>query len=553
MPLSDALCTFSSGLDSSISETLKQADKFNCSDNKYSVQGPKVWIKIPFKADTLPPGTIEVQGDNNGLTAMSVHSVLEDGSIRSANYSEKAVREHWRPKGQYGLPVPGSDNAQLRNDIKTVYVSIDHPRVVSSISISQLASKKVWDDRKLPLSVMFAILCGMAVMPLIYNAFFYSALRYNFMLWHSVMAAATTIYTFSSSGLIFIAFPETTLTTKFLLNYWTLAFGIAASGFFLIGFLERGKISWRLQAVILVTALFPVAATAIILHGNEGYNMYARNQYHASFLPYFFVIIYTMVHAIRRGSRAIWFQVAAWSPIIFFGLDRIARGMDIYIGIPALDYGLYFTLVIETIILAFGVANRILQLRRHHEDSMRKQVELTLLADTDGLTAIGNRRAFERAFHDKSPEYRFDHLAILDIDFFKHVNDEYGHETGDDVLRAVGKELANTRHFVARIGGEEFALLMKTKNRANRGSSSAVELSEICQRLIKAVHSDVPQIKRAVTFSVGVTSIGKRASLRSVMAVADKRLYDAKNNGRNQIVSFDISDLPKPHTDAATA
>jgi len=550
--LSDELCTQSSAMDITVSTLLKSGKAFDCSDNKYAVEGPRVWIKIPFLADTLPAGTVEVQGDNNGLTTMQVHALLNDGTLLSTSYSARDVAKHWRSKGSYGLPVPGTDKPELRQRIRTVYLAIDHPKVASSISLIQLASKQKWDEMTLPLSIMFAALCGMAIMPLIYNAFFYGAMRYNFMLWHSVMIGATVCYTFSSSGLIFLFFPETSLITKMLLNYWSLAIGVGAGGFFLLRFIEPGKIASWLQVLITATAMLPVFVTASFLQMDGGYSMDARNYYHASFLPVFFVVLYAMGHALRRGSRAIWFQIAGWTPIILFSFDRVARGMDLYIGWPILDYGLYFTLVLETIILALGVANRILRLRQRHEHILREQVELTMLADTDGLTMMHNRRAFEREFESNQHDYRYSHLAIIDIDFFKRVNDRYGHEIGDQVLRVVGKTLSATPHFAARIGGEEFTLLMQMESRDRRKAYPANALTEICDILIRAVHHEVPEIQETVTFSVGVASISARASLRNVMATADRRLYDAKHNGRNQIVWIDIS-VKKPAKPAGSA
>jgi len=552
VPMSDRLCTQSSAMDVTAPALLQSGKAFDCSENKYAVKGPRVWVKIPFLADTLPAGTVEVQGDSNGLTTMQVHAVLDDGTILSSIFPEQAVADSWRPKGQYGLPVPGTEYQEIRSRIQQVYLAIDNPKVVSSISLIQLASKARWDNLTLPLSIMFAALCGMAIMPLLYNVFFYGALRYSFMLWHSLMISATVVYTFSSSGLIFIAFPDISLTTKMLLNYWTLAIGVGAGGFFLVRFVEPGKIAPWLQALITTFAMLPVFVTLLVFRIDEGYSMDARNYYHASFLPIFFIVLYAMGHALRRGSTAIWFQIAGWTPIIMFGLDRVARGMDLYIGWPILDYGLYFTLVLETIILALGVANRILRLRQRHELSMRKQVELTLLADTDGLTMMHNRRSFEREFRENQHQYRYSHLAIFDIDFFKRVNDRYGHEVGDAVLRVVGRELDATPHFAARIGGEEFTLLMQDSGRDKRRSYPANALTEICETLIRTVNEEVPEILEPVTFSVGVASISRRASLRSVMSTADRRLYDAKNNGRNQIVWIDVS-ASRPARPAGTA
>ncbi|MEO9601623.1 diguanylate cyclase [Parasphingorhabdus sp.] len=540
--MADRLCTQSSSKSLTMPALLQAGEAFDCSENKYAVTGPRVWVKIPFLDDTLAAGAVEVQGDNNGLTTMQIHAVLDDGSIYSSHFSEKELAANWRPKGQYGLVVPGSQDPEIRNRIKQVYIAIDDPKVASSMSLIQLASVEKWDALQLPLSVMFAVLCGMAIMPLIYNAFFYGALRYRFMLWHCVMIGAIVAYTFGSSGLIFVIFPEISLTTKMLINYWSLAIGVAASAIFLIHFIEKGKIERWLQALMFLTAMLPLAVTAIVLPVDGNYDMEARNYYHASFLPAFFTVLYTMGHALRRGSKAIWFQIAGWTPIVMFSLDRVARGLDLYIGWPVLDYGLYFTLVIETIILALGVANRIFHMRQQHENTLLQQVELTLLADTDGLTTMNNRRSFEKEFRRNQRTHSYGHLAILDIDYFKRVNDRYGHEVGDEVLRVVGRQLNATPHFASRIGGEEFTLLMPQDNRENRKKYPVNALTEICETLIKAVSDQVPQILEPVTFSVGVAAISKHASLRSIMATADRRLYDAKNNGRNQIVWLDISD-----------
>lgn len=551
--MADRLCTTSSADNISISALLKSGRPFDCSDTKYAIEGPRVWVKAPFEVETLPAGAIEVQGDSNGLTTMQVHAVLDDGAILSHYFSEQSVIDSWRPKGRFGLPIPGTENPATKSRIQNVYIAIDDPKLISSLLLIELAHQQKSENQKLPLSIMFAVLCGMAIMPLIYNLFFYGALRYSFMLWHSLMICATVTYTFSSSGLIFILFPETSLTTKMLLNYWSLAIGIAVSGVFLVRFVERGNIARWLQATIFVTALMPMTVVALFLPVDHGYSIHARAYYNASFVPVFLVVLYAMVHAVRRGSKAIWFQIAGWTPIVIFGLDRVARGTELYVGWPILDYGLYFLLISETIILALGVANRILRLRQQHENTMRKQVELTLLADTDGLTLMNNRRSFEREFQSNQHDYQYSHLAIIDIDFFKRVNDRYGHEIGDEVLRVVGKELDSTHHFAARIGGEEFTLLMRNDNRQNRKKYPANALTEICQTLIKAVSERVPEIQEPVTFSVGVASIARRDPLRSVMATADRRLYAAKNNGRNQVVWIDISEAKpsKPSGKAA--
>lgn len=540
---SERFCTLSSPVTATIKFALENRDDFECSDRGTAQPGPRVWTKFAFDDSGLPAGLLEVQGDNNGLSTMAIFSVLDDGTIYSHHYSAQQVRDFWRPKGLYGLPVPQSDNISVRNRIRTVYLAIDNPSPLSSVSMLKLRSSAEWDELMLPISVIFALLCGMTVMPLFYNLFFYGALRYRFMLWQSVTVIGIVAYTVGSSGLIFVAFPSFTLFGKMMLNYWSLAISVAASGFFLISFLEQGTVSKSVSRLIIAASLLPLAMLAAIISFDLGRNMTGRHFYHAAFLPYALIIIFTMFHAARRGSRAIWFQIAAWAPILILTLDRVARGMDLYVGITALDYGLYFALVIESIILAFGVAQRILHLRLTHETALRKQVELRILAETDGLTMIGNRRAFEAAFAENITNRTADHLAIIDIDYFKRINDEYGHEIGDDVLRTVGQQLRISGHIAARIGGEEFALLIQS---GGADISVTDQMIHICERLIKTISIEIPTLRQQVTFSVGMAPIIAGQDLKTVMAIADRRLYFAKNNGRNQVISFDVKiDPPK--------
>jgi diguanylate cyclase (GGDEF)-like protein len=152
------------------------------------------------------------------------------------------------------------------------------------------------------------------------------------------------------------------------------------------------------------------------------------------------------------------------------------------------------------------------------------------LAGSDALTGLPNRRHFEeslerellRAMRTEQPV----NLLILDIDHFKKINDTYGHQTGDTVLRAVARRLSETvraEDVVARYGGEEFAIIMP-----NAATEEAVLLAE---RLLRAVeHVDVP-----VTVSIGIaTYIRHAADASALVEAADQALYESKRAGRNR-------------------
>jgi two-component system cell cycle response regulator len=166
--------------------------------------------------------------------------------------------------------------------------------------------------------------------------------------------------------------------------------------------------------------------------------------------------------------------------------------------------------------------------------------ELERLSKQDGLTSILNRRSFEQRF---GPEVERAHrqnyplmLAVIDIDHFKQYNDEYGHLEGDKVLINLADILKEcTRESVDmcfRLGGDEFAVLLP--------QTTASQGTEIVQRILL---SFVEQNFGTTTLSIGLVSCRRDESLSkendeiTIKEMADKAMYDAKNKGKNCVVT----------------
>ena len=169
-------------------------------------------------------------------------------------------------------------------------------------------------------------------------------------------------------------------------------------------------------------------------------------------------------------------------------------------------------------------------------DQLRQQ------ATYDELTKLNNRREFDRLIQDEwQRSVRFKHpfaLVILDIDFFKKVNDTHGHQVGDEVLKHVASLLAGQVRIVdklARYGGEEFALVMVEINRS--------EARDVVDRL-RALLAETPYVMPEteltidVTLSAGVATMPEdAATVEELIAAADEALYTAKRLGRNRVVT----------------
>ncbi|RWX74674.1 diguanylate cyclase [Neorhizobium lilium] len=189
----------------------------------------------------------------------------------------------------------------------------------------------------------------------------------------------------------------------------------------------------------------------------------------------------------------------------------------------------------------------------------RKQLEerLCRLAMTDGLTGLANRRAFDEALESEWLRVRRTKgrlsLLLIDLDHFKGFNDHYGHQVGDDCLRAVAsaiqEALQRPADLAARYGGEEIAVILP-----NTDLAGAVAVAVSVRSAVEALcipHVVTGAGAEKVTISVGVatalSAVGASIQMPAgLLRAADTALYKAKNNGRNRVetalvLSGDIS------------
>lgn len=157
-------------------------------------------------------------------------------------------------------------------------------------------------------------------------------------------------------------------------------------------------------------------------------------------------------------------------------------------------------------------------------------------ANTDQLTGLFNRRKAKEFMTviEKTKEYNLVSIAMGDIDFFKKVNDTYGHDAGDEVLKYVAnamKEKCGDEAFVARWGGEEFLIILPGRN----GDDAFVMLEKI-RIMIQNSVIKVGNEEIKVTMTFGLSESGFDTSAETAIKEADERLYYGKSHGRNQVV-----------------
>ena len=212
-----------------------------------------------------------------------------------------------------------------------------------------------------------------------------------------------------------------------------------------------------------------------------------------------------------------------------------------------------------TLLGILGIARDITERRELEEKLKAANAHLATLADLDSLTQIGNRRAYDNRLLQEWQfcyrEHRSLALLILDIDYFKEFNDTYGHKAGDDCLKAVSKFLTKRKFLkrahdgAFRIGGEEFALIL-SDCKPEHARKTAKQIVYAIENELSIPHrkniANTTNDSRHLTVSIGVGCFlpAPNLSIHQLFNLADRALYQVKQQGRNNCILHTEKDLP---------
>jgi diguanylate cyclase (GGDEF)-like protein len=206
--------------------------------------------------------------------------------------------------------------------------------------------------------------------------------------------------------------------------------------------------------------------------------------------------------------------------------------------VEALSFG-YMAAALLAITLLTGEMNKLRARLKHQKEELQAAVaRIRTLATLDDLTALANRRymneVLEAEERRQGARGGSTCIALLDIDFFKHVNDSFGHAAGDAVLRAFAEAARvglRSTDVLARWGGEEFLLLLP--------DTALAEAERVLKRIADQVGAmQVPGVDlgRKISFSVGLAARIEHEAFADTINRADKSLYTAKAMGRNRLI-----------------
>nr|WP_295379063.1 diguanylate cyclase [Pseudoxanthomonas sp.] len=264
-------------------------------------------------------------------------------------------------------------------------------------------------------------------------------------------------------------------------------------------------------------------------------------------------VLFLLTHALsvlslalawRKGSRHAAYFLAAWVPLMVFGTWR---AVQISLGMPVedwLDYGYPFVLGYASVVMALGLADRMLTFRRERDTAKEH-------AERDALTGVLNRGGIEYRLDWAILERRREHIPLsllfIDLDVFKQINDRHGHAFGDHCLRAVTRVISEEFQYgdqLGRLGGEEFVLVLTGVD-----GVAAAALAERVRLKIERRCARVDGIEVDLTVSIGVAECTAEDTVASLIKRADEAMYRAKRAGGNQVVVEDAAGVgPAPMT-----
>jgi diguanylate cyclase (GGDEF)-like protein len=255
------------------------------------------------------------------------------------------------------------------------------------------------------------------------------------------------------------------------------------------------------------------------------------------------VLLATALHLLPgRRTRTI-DRVLFWVLLIcalqFFPRTILTMGLSDISNVTAFSQSLFWqVLQLSLAIVGAGLALTILAATvTDLMDELRRE------RDGDGLTGVLNRRGFEEQAAKLLAGNGQGVLILCDLDHFKGINDTYGHDAGDEVLRRFGALLRDTARpadLVGRMGGEEFALLL-----VDADMDRAYRVAEELRSGLEASRFPFLPAQHRLTASFGIAPREQGRNVRNMMKAADRQLYAAKAGGRNRIVAegFDAKPL----------
>jgi diguanylate cyclase (GGDEF)-like protein len=445
-----------------------------------------------------------------------------DGTISELSFTSATAREFMTIGAIFEFPVPTRAAA-----LDGIYIETKQSANWRGVMIgAKLLTRSESFRLQSWLVALYAGFGGLSLALLAYNLSLWVVLRHRFQLVYAGMVGALMAYTFTSSSLAMLFIPALENNDRLRLNYVFLALSAVVGLRFMMSFFGTQVFGPRLTRVVNWTAALTMLSALVfaVLAPWQGYLL--DRLYFTMCSTSLLLILPIIYSAWRAKVKHLGLFIIAWSPPILVSALRSAYGVGLIEYSFWLDNGNLIALSVEALLSTMLIMARLRDLSSDRDRAREGEQTALRLAGSDPLTGLLNRRAFlDRAIGKRSRQ----RLMLIDIDHFKAVNDRYGHDTGDRVLREVAAAIQSVRpakSYAVRLGGEEFALLMPE------------ERAFLCppELVLEAVRCRAMPFDAPVTISLGYAegAVGTEEDWKKLYRLADAALYRAKSDGRNR-------------------
>jgi hypothetical protein len=439
-----SVCHATAAANEDYAEVAAHPQRWNCTGDDWSVATPRTFLRVDLRGRQGPiPAEFSTRLTRFGSARITTIGV--DGRATSRNLTQVDM-------------VPSTTDWMMTTALPkvsnpaAVVLRVDNARHAGILSYGRLVPAAA-PNASFVHELLIAMLCGALLLPLVFNVAFYRILRERFLLWHALATAFMLIHTMITAGLI-NRFFSLGLDTLSIASSITVGGGLIAAALFSADLIEPDKLDPIHRRLLRCVTLWVPPWTLFYLFADGALRPYVAPLYLASFLPLIGLFGWVMAVALRRRSRAVMFQIAAWTPMMVTALIRIFSALGMTDAPLEMLLEQHIAMGLEVIVTSLGALDRLMAIRRQRDIAVAEARVLIESAERDPLTGLYNRRALERRFPDMRAG-GFHAMALLDLDRFKQINDTFGHVKGDAVLKAVAEALApDGDTLAARLGGE---------------------------------------------------------------------------------------------------
>ena len=495
--------------------------KFDCTTPQSRYGAGDFWVLsqfLPRDISQIPKLSARVGSVWQNRVTLYVR--YADGAIRQTGFTSRTSGRHLKIGATLSLTLPPHDAPPVR-----LLWHVEGAANLRGVVLGPtLATEEQTAESEVLLAALYASFGGMAIALIVYNLALWGALRQAFQPVYCLLVLCLLGYAFSSSAALGQLVPGLDNNVRLRINVLLLAVSASMAVIFARAFFERAVFDGWLRPAT-------TATVAILVTTSIGFVVLAPWQIYwldrllsLSYLPLIALVPAILYRAWGVRSSYLWMFAIAWGVPIVFASLRVVNALGLMPWSFWIDNSTMVSMMLEALLSSLAIAYRIRLLSMERDEARVQELAAQLLADTEPLTGLLNRRAFlDRAIGREGDQL----LLIADVDHFKRVNDLLGHDGGDEVLRVIARVLRTVvppGGLVARIGGEEFAILVD--------AATPIPPDTILEQL----RSQRMPFDIAVTASIGCCTgpLLREADWKALYRGADHALFAAKGAGRNR-------------------